>query len=82
MTDIVHITPAEQALTEANAKLRKTISIQELTIEAQVAEIERLKADAERYQWLKKHPSWLGWEHDFRPDEVEREIDAAMKESK
>jgi len=47
----------------------------------QAAEIERLRKDAARYQWLKKHPQWLGWEHDFRPDEVEREIDAAMKET-
>ena len=37
-----------------------------------------LQADAERYRWLKRNPQWLGWEHDFRPDEVEREIDAAM----
>ena len=34
--------------------------------------------DAERYRWLRNNPQWLGWEHDFRPDEVEREIDAAM----
>jgi hypothetical protein len=39
------------------------------------AEYER---DAERYRWLKTQPEWLGWEHDFRPDEIEREIDAAM----
>lgn len=37
-----------------------------------------LRKDAERYRWLKRNPTWLGWEHDFRPDEVEREIDAAM----
>jgi uncharacterized small protein (DUF1192 family) len=43
------------------------------------AEIGRLRKDAARYQWLKKHPQWLGWEHNFRPDEVEREIDVAMK---
>lgn len=46
---------------------------------AQAAEIERLRADAERYRWLRNNPEWLGWDHDFRPDEVEREIDAAMK---
>lgn len=34
--------------------------------------------DAARYRWLRSNPQWLGWEHDFRPDEVEREIDAAM----
>ena len=36
------------------------------------------KKDAERYRWLRNNPQWLGWDHDFRPDEVEREIDAAM----
>jgi len=40
--------------------------------------IEALRKDAERYRWLRDRPQWLGWEHDFRPDEVEREIDAAM----
>lgn len=42
------------------------------------AEVEALRADAERYRWLKHRPDWLGWDHDFRPDEVEREIDAAI----
>ena len=36
--------------------------------------------DAKRYRWLKNNPEWLGWDHDFRPDEVEREVDNAMKE--
>lgn len=35
--------------------------------------------DAERYRWLRRNPQWLGWEHDFRPDEVDRELDAAMR---
>lgn len=37
--------------------------------------------DAARYRWLRNNPEWLGWEHDFRPDEVEREIDAAIMAS-
>ena len=37
------------------------------------------EVDAERYRWLRKNPQWLGWEHDFRPDEVDRELDAAMR---
>lgn len=36
-------------------------------------------ADAERYRWLRNNPEWLGWDSDFRPDEVEREIDAARR---
>ena len=41
---------------------------------------DRLRKDAERYRWLKRNPQWLGWDSDFRPDEVEREIDTAMEE--
>ena len=43
------------------------------------AEVEALRADAVRYRWLRKEPQWLGWEHDIRPDEIDREVDAAMK---
>jgi hypothetical protein len=39
--------------------------------------LRRVLKDAERYRWLRNNPQWLGWEHDFRPDEVDREIDAA-----
>ncbi len=42
------------------------------------AERDALLADAERYRWLRNNPQWLGWKHDFRPDEVDREIDAAI----
>lgn len=45
---------------------------------AALDELAALRKDAERYRWLKCNPTWLGWEHDFRADEVEREIDAAM----
>lgn len=41
-------------------------------------ELAQLRADASRYRWLRNNPEWLGWEHDFQPDEVEREVDAAM----
>jgi hypothetical protein len=41
------------------------------------AERDALLANAERYRWLRNNPQWLGWKHDFRPDEVDREIDAA-----
>jgi len=46
------------------------------------AAIEELAKDASRYQWLCANvKEWLGWDHDFRPDKVERETDKAMKET-
>lgn len=42
------------------------------------AEYKALRKDAERYRWLKTQPTWLGWDADFQPDEIEREVDAAM----
>lgn len=50
-----------------------------LAAEKLTAERDALRADAERYRWLKQRPDWLGWDHDFDPDEVEREIDAARQ---
>ena len=40
-------------------------------------ERDALREDAERYRWLRNNPEWLGWDSDFQPDEVEREIDEA-----
>ena len=48
-----------------------------LAINALCDEVERLREDAERYRWLRNNPEWLGWDSDFQPDEVEREIDEA-----
>jgi len=42
-----------------------------------VATLAELTADAERYRWLRTQPTWLGWDHDFRSDEIDREVDAA-----
>ena len=54
--------------------------------EAIFVEMERLKAelaeakkDAERYRWLRNNPVWVGYDSDFRPDEIDAVIDAAMK---
>lgn len=69
-------------LLERMRRLRADTFYGRLVHEA-LAEIERLRNDrhdAERYRWLRKNPQWLGWDADFRPDEVEREIDAAMRE--
>lgn len=48
------------------------------TGEEAAAEIERSRKDAERYRWLRANPTWMGWDADFRPDEIDREIDSAM----
>ena len=29
--------------------------------------------------WLRNHPTWIGWEHDYRPTEVDAVIDVAME---
>jgi len=50
--------------------------LQRLSDEA-VRQFHQDQADAARYRWLRNNPQWLGWDSDFRPDEVEREIDAA-----
>lgn len=59
-------------------QLRQEIADAWALIDQYKAALPALQRDAERYRWLKTQPTWLGWDHDFRPDEVEREIDAAM----
>ena len=68
-----------------NSRAAKLLAEKDAQIEAQKIALlnawdycESLRKDAERYRWLRNNPQWLGWDHDFRPDEVEREIDAAM----
>ena len=43
------------------------------------AELAEAKKDAERYRWLRNNPVWVGYDSDFRPDEIDTAIDAAMK---
>ena len=43
------------------------------------AELAEAKKDAERYRWLRNNPVWVGYDSDFRPDEIDAAIDAAMK---
>ena len=38
-------------------------------------ECERLRADAERYRLIRRHPTFMGWDSDFRPDEIDAEVD-------
>ena len=42
---------------------------------------EQLKEDAERYRWLRQHPIFLGWDEDYSDSGIDREVDAARKES-
>lgn len=39
--------------------------------------LDALRVDAERYRWLRERPTYLGWDADYRADEVDAEIDAA-----
>ena len=43
------------------------------------AELAEAKKDAERYRWLRNNPVWVGYDSDFRPDELDASIDRAMK---
>lgn len=70
------VTRMEQELTKAYSDRAKIAG----ELMNMTAERDALRSDAERYRWLKTNPQWMGWEQDFRPDEVERAIDAAMKE--
>ena len=42
---------------------------------------EQLKEDAERYRWLRQHPTFLGWDEDYSDSGIDLEVDAARKES-
>ena len=68
------------ALSQDEGKAERAIAELEAKLAARDAEVERLRKDSERYRWLLNHPEWLGWDRDFRPDEVEREINASMSE--
>jgi len=37
-----------------------------------------LKADAERYRWLSRNPTYLGWDADFEAEFVDFEVDKAI----
>ena len=38
--------------------------------------------DAERYRWLRQHPTFLGWDGDYSDIGIDREVDAARAEEK
>ena len=39
---------------------------------------ESVQKDSARFRWIRNNPQWIGYDSDFRPDEVEKQIDAAM----
>ena len=51
-------------------------------LEAVTAERDSYNLDAERYQWLRGHPTYMGWEHDFRADEIDCSLDADIAKEK
>lgn len=65
---------------DESAGYHKSWTLFTAAIDEMQSEIDRLGQDAARYRWLRANPQWLGWDHDFRPDEVEREVDKAMAE--
>ena len=51
--------------------------------EAALAEANRKLAefeqDALRYRWLRQHPTFLGWDSDYRADEIDKAVEIARK---
>lgn len=41
--------------------------------------LERAEGDAGRYRWLRHNPNFMGWEHDFMPNEVDKSVDTAIE---
>ena len=37
-----------------------------------------LRKDAERYRGLREMPQFFGWDADYRPDEIDTQVDAAL----
>lgn len=46
--------------------------------DAVCAEVASLKRDAERYRGLREMPQFFGWDADYRPDEIDTQVDAAL----
>ena len=72
------------AAREEHGKLRNWINDAEMAagklqrkLDAARAAIAAADADAARYRFLRMSPTQLGWDADYRPDEVDAAIDAA-----
>ena len=44
------------------------------------SDAELIRKDAYRYRFIRENPAWIGYDADYRPDEVDSVIDAAMNE--
>lgn len=51
------------------------------TARSAILELEDLKKDAARYRFLRINPEWLGWDADYRPDQVDDAVDTDMNDS-
>lgn len=72
-----------EAVTAELEKAKELLNIDALAFDGMRKERDAYKLDAERYRWLRNHPAYMGWEHDFRADEIDRAVDAAIaKEAK
>lgn len=76
---IAGATPArthlEQAYDDARDRFGAVCSPANLTVLLDA--LDALRVDAERYRWLRERPTYLGWDADYRADEVDAEIDTA-----
>lgn len=63
----------ERLRAESEERLQNAVAL--------VAEVERLRKDAERYRWLRRNPTFLGWEGDFSESYIDREVDDAISTS-
>lgn len=81
-------TPLQQAIDERDLALAECERLKKINsdlcrvhnghlVEAARLELEceRLRADAERYRLIRRHPTFMGWDSDFRPDEIDAEVD-------
>lgn len=41
-------------------------------------DLEALQKDAARFRWIRNNPQWICYGSHFRPDDVEKQVDAAM----
>ena len=63
-----------RCIRELEAKLAEQTAI----IEQRNAMVSREFQDAQRYRWLKANPYWI-WDNDLLPEDVETELNRAMR---